>query len=88
MIDNAAKLALVQQYQQHGTDTGSSEVQCAILTHRILDLTKHLEANHKDFSSKRGLLKLVGQRKKLLAYLKEQDQERYRRLIGQLGLRK
>jgi len=82
------KRELVEQYRLHQTDTGSSEVQIALLTERIKQLTEHFKVHQKDHHSRRGLLKLVGQRRRLLNYLKSRDAQRYRELIQQLGLRK
>jgi len=82
------KQEVIKEFQIHPTDTGSPEVQIAILTKRIQYLTEHFKVHKKDFHSRRGLLKLVGHRRKLLNYLKEKDIERYRRLIQRLGLRK
>ncbi len=82
------KQAIVEKYRLHDTDTGSSEVQIAILTERIKQLTEHFKTHTKDHHSRRGLLKLVGQRRRLLNYLKSRDPQRYRDLIAQLGLRK
>lgn len=82
------KLAIMQEYATHEGDTGSPEVQIAILTYRINDLNEHLKVHKKDHHSRRGLLKMVGQRRNLLAYLKDKDVERYRTLIARLGLRK
>ncbi|MDR1110868.1 MAG: 30S ribosomal protein S15 [Deltaproteobacteria bacterium] len=79
---------LIGTFRQHETDTGSTEVQVALLTERIVNLTEHFKTHHKDHTSRRGLLKLVGQRRRLLSYLKRQDIGRYRVLIGKLGLRK
>ncbi|KXS56046.1 MAG: 30S ribosomal protein S15 [Candidatus Adiutrix intracellularis] len=79
---------LIETYQTHDNDTGSPEVQVALLTERIANLTGHFKYHHKDHTSRRGLLKLVGQRRRLLNYLKQQDINRYRDLIGRLGLRK
>ena len=79
---------IVGEHRRHGTDTGSPEVQIAILTERINDLSGHLKEHHHDFSSRRGLLMMVGKRNRLLRYLAKTDQERYRTLIGRLGLRK
>jgi len=84
----AEKTAIMQEYATHEGDTGSPEVQIAVLTKRINDLTEHLKVHKKDHHSRRGLLKMVGQRKNLLNYLKEKDLERYRTLIARLGLRK
>ncbi|MFB2877309.1 30S ribosomal protein S15 [Floridanema aerugineum] len=81
------KHQLITDYQVHETDTGSAEVQIAILTERINRLSEHLKSNQKDHSSRRGLLKLIGQRKRLLSYISDQDQQRYQALIGRLGIR-
>ena len=81
------KHELIAQYQVHETDTGSSEVQIAILTERINRLSEHLKANQSDHSSRRGLLKLIGQRKRLLSYVSGESLERYQALIGRLGIR-
>ncbi|AXF85919.1 30S ribosomal protein S15 [Ephemeroptericola cinctiostellae] len=82
------KLDIVAQYQRAPGDTGSPEVQVAILTARINDLTGHFKANHKDHHSRRGLLKMVSRRRKLLDYLKRKDADAYRSLIERLSLRK
>ncbi len=82
------KTELVQKYRRHETDTGSPEVQVALLSERITYLTDHFKTHKKDHHSRRGLLKLVGQRRRLLDYLKTVDQNRYRALIEQLGIRK
>jgi small subunit ribosomal protein S15 len=79
---------LVKEYQIHGKDTGSPEVQIAILTHRINELRAHFEAHKKDHSSRRGLLKLVSRRNQLLKYLTREDRSRYQQVITRLGLRK
>jgi small subunit ribosomal protein S15 len=81
------KQEIISDYQVHETDTGSADVQVAILTERINRLSLHLRENKKDHASRRGLLKMIGQRKRLLAYILKQDQERYRALIGRLGIR-
>ena len=88
MISKEQKEQIVKDFGRTPGDTGSPEVQIAILTARINDLTDHFKANPKDHHSRRGLLKMVGQRRGLLAYLKETDIERYRTLIERLGLRK
>ena len=88
MISKEQKEQIVAQYGRTAGDTGSPEVQIAILTARINALTDHFKANPKDHHSIRGLLKMVGQRRGLLAYLKKTDIERYRALIEKLGLRK
>jgi small subunit ribosomal protein S15 len=82
------KEQVVKQYQRSGKDTGSPEVQIALLTERINSLTEHFKAHVKDFHSRRGLLKLVSQRRKLLDYLKRKDADKYRDLIERLSLRK
>lgn len=81
------KQKIIQTHQRGESDTGSPEVQIAILTHRILYLTDHMKQHKHDFHSRRGLLRLVSQRRKLLAYLKNKDVARYRDLISKLGLR-
>lgn len=82
------KQAVIDNFKLHENDTGSPEVQVAILTRRINDLTEHLKVHKKDHHSRRGLLKMVGQRRSLLNYLKKRDFNRYRILIERLGLRK
>jgi small subunit ribosomal protein S15 len=84
----AQKAQVVKQYQRSAKDTGSTEVQVALLTERINGLTEHFKSHVKDFHSRRGLLKLVSQRRKLIDYLKRTDAEKYKKLIEQLGLRK
>ncbi len=84
----SGKNETIEKYKTHDTDTGSPEVQVALLTDRINTLTEHFKVHKKDFHSRRGLLKLVGQRRKLLDYLKKKDLERYRQLIKSLGLRR
>ena len=88
MLTKEQKEELIRGYQLHGTDTGSPEVQVAILSHRIGYLTEHFKSHKKDHHSRRGLLKLVGQRRRLLDYLKRMDFLRYKELIGRLGIRK
>ena len=88
MISKEKKQAVIAEYARSEGDTGSPEVQIAVLTARIQELTEHMKKNPKDFHSNRGLLKLVGQRRGLLAYLKKTDIEIYRALIEKLGLRK
>lgn len=88
MITQEQKKEIIQKFQLKDGDTGSPEVQVAILTYRINDLNKHLKIHKKDHHSRRGLLKMVGQRRNLLNYLKDKDIERYRTLIAELGLRK
>ena len=82
------KTAIMAEYATHEGDTGSPEVQIAVLTKRINDLTEHLKVHKKDHHSRRGLLKMVGQRRGLLNYLKEKDIERYRAILNALNLRK
>nr|WP_281275539.1 30S ribosomal protein S15 [Bacilliculturomica massiliensis] len=83
-----AKAQIIEEYKTHEGDTGSPEVQVAVLTYRINDLNEHLKVHKKDHHSRRGLLKMVGQRRNLLNYLKAKDLERYRAVIARLGLRK
>jgi len=82
------KKKIIKKYQYHANDTGSPEVQIALLTERINDLTEHLKNNKKDFHSKQGLLKMVGKRRRLLNYLKDKNIEKYRKVIDALSLRK
>ena len=88
MITKEMKAGIIKEYATKEGDTGSPEVQVAILTARINDLNEHLKIHKKDHHSRRGLLKMVGQRRTLLKYLKEVDVERYRTFIARLGLRK
>ncbi len=88
MITSEKKQAIILDYRRHEGDTGSPEVQIAILTDRINELTLHLKEHKKDHHSRRGLLKMVGHRRSLLNYLKDIDIERYRTLLGRLNLRK
>ena len=88
MISKEKKAEIIATYGRKPGDTGSPEVQIALLTERIRELTEHLKVNQKDHHSRRGLLKMVGQRRNLLAYLKKKDLEGYRALIEKLGLRK
>ncbi len=88
MIDQKKKAEIISEYATHAGDTGSPEVQIAILTYRINDLNEHLKIHKKDHHSRRGLLKMVGERRNMLNYLKGKDLERYRTLIARLGLRK
>jgi len=87
-INKEDKQDIIKEYQIHENDTGSPEVQLAILTDEINNLTEHLKIHKKDFHSRRGLLKKVGRRRRLLEYLKAKDIERYKSLIKKLGLRK
>jgi small subunit ribosomal protein S15 len=88
MLAKDQKAAIIAEYGKDANDTGSPEVQIALLTTRINELNEHLKVHAKDHHSRRGLLKMVGQRRRLLAYLKEKDIARYRSLIERLGLRK
>lgn len=88
MLSKAKKEEIVKDYGASPTDTGSSDVQIALLTFRITDLTEHLKVHKHDEHSRRGLLKLVGQRRRLLGYLQKKDPQRYRALIQRLGLRR
>ncbi|MBL3540532.1 30S ribosomal protein S15 [Aminivibrio sp.] len=87
MLEKDKKQGIISEYRTHSTDTGSPEVQVAMLTQRIRDLTEHLKIHKKDFHSRRGLLKMVGTRRKLLRYLRDKDFNRYKTLIERLGLR-
>jgi len=87
-LDKGEKTGIINEFELHEGDTGSTEVQVALLTERINQLTGHMAANRHDYSSQRGLLKLVGQRRRLLTYLSKQDVGRYHSLITRLGLRK
>jgi small subunit ribosomal protein S15 len=82
------KQEIIGKFQTHATDTGSSDVQIAMLTTRINQLTEHLKKNTKDHSSRRGLLKMIGLRKRLLSYVQQQNPEHYQALIGRLGIRR
>jgi small subunit ribosomal protein S15 len=87
-ITSVRKTELIDEYSTGPGDTGSPEVQVAILSERIVNLTEHLKEHKKDFHSRRGLLMMVGQRRRLLDYLKAKNQSRYQELIGRLGLRR
>ncbi len=88
MISSEQKADTVRDYQTHEGDTGSPEVQVALLTERIIHLTEHLRTHTHDYDTRRGLLKLVGRRRRQLRYLSKKDVGRYRTLIGRLGLRR
>lgn len=88
VLDLQLKREIIENFQTHGTDTGSPEVQIALLSSRIAYLTEHFKIHKKDHGSRRGLLKLVGQRRRLLDYLKRGDMGRYRKIIKELGIRK
>ena len=87
-LSTAKKAEIIAKFQQHEGDTGSPEVQVALLTQRIKDLTEHMKNHPKDFHSRRGLLQLVGQRRRFLGYIREQDFDRYRKIVTELGLRR
>jgi len=88
VLTTEAKKEIIDKFKLHGKDTGSSEVQIALLSNRISYLTEHFKTHKKDHHSRRGLLKLVGQRRKLLNYLKKSDLTRYQQIIKDLGIRK
>jgi small subunit ribosomal protein S15 len=87
-MDKGQKTSLITTYRRHASDTGSPEVQIALLSNRINHLTEHLQAHKKDHHSRRGLLKMVGQRRRHLEYLRSNDLDRYRVIVDKLGLRK
>ena len=87
-IDKTQKDSIMKEYSRHGTDTGSPEVQIALLTNRINQLTTHLRTHKHDESSRRGLLKMVGHRRRLLAYIRRHDFQRYNALTEKLGIRR
>jgi len=87
-MDAQTKTAIIEKYRLHESDTGSPEVQIALLSYQINHLTEHLKIHKKDFHSRRGLLKMVGQRRGLLNYIKSKDIDRYRKIIHELGLRR
>ena len=86
-LEKDVKSAIIGDHRKHDTDTGSPEVQVALLSKRITDLTEHLRAHKHDHHCRRGLLKLVGQRRRMLNYIKKSDVERYRAIVSKLGLR-
>ena len=88
VMASEVKQGVIQEYRAHERDTGSPEVQVALLTSRIQELTEHLQGNKKDHAARRGLLKMVGRHASLLAYLTRTDRERYKNIIARLGLRK
>jgi small subunit ribosomal protein S15 len=88
VLTTEAKKEIIEKFKMHGKDTGSSEVQIALLSNRINYLTEHFKIHKKDHHSRRGLLKLVGQRRKLLNYLKKSNLQRYQQIIKELGIRK
>jgi len=87
-LNTEAKMAIMAEFKLHDSDTGSPEVQVALLTTRIKEITEHLKIHKKDYHTRRGLLKLIGQRRRLLDYIMKKDIARYRKLIKTLGLRK
>jgi len=87
MLNTASKEQIIEKFQSHKTDNGSTSVQIALITERILYLTEHLKVNRKDFHSRRGLIHLVSQRKKLLSYLKKTDLKAFETIVKELGLR-
>ncbi len=87
-LTNQQKAEIISEHRRGHADTGSAEVQIAVLSKRISDLTEHLKAHKKDHASRRGLLMLVGRRRRLLEYLKREDVERYRAIVSRLGLRR
>jgi small subunit ribosomal protein S15 len=87
MLNSASKEQIIEKFQSHKTDNGSTSVQIALITERILYLTEHLKVNRKDFHSRRGLIHLVSQRKKLLSYLKKTDLKAFETIVKELGLR-
>ncbi len=88
MLKTTKKSKLIKEHKAHEKDTGSSEVQIAIFTEQIVELTKHLKKHPKDNHSRRGLLKMVSKRKRLLDYLKKEDEKRYKKIIKKLGLKR
>lgn len=86
-LTQTQKHQIMAEYQVHETDTGSADLQVAVLTERINRLSNHLKSNKKDYASQRGLMKMIGQRKRLLGYINQQDQDRYKALIGRLSIR-
>lgn len=87
-LDKKTKDSIIKKYKTHESDTGSSEVQIAILTEEVKDLTEHLQSHKKDFSSRRGLLRKIGQRRRLLKFLEKESLERYEALVKKLKLKK
>jgi small subunit ribosomal protein S15 len=87
-LEKGKKQEIIKKFQVHETDSGSPEVQIALLTERINQLTEHFQVHKKDYHSRRGLLKLVGQRRRLLDYLKSRKADKYRQIVKELGLRK
>ena len=86
-LDTAEKQKLIETHQVHGTDTGSVEVQVAMLSKRITKLSDHLQGNIHDFASRQGLLKMIGKRKRLLSYIKDKNVQRYQELVQKIGIR-
>jgi small subunit ribosomal protein S15 len=88
IVNNEKKTEIIKKFATHEGDTGSPEVQVAVLTERITELNRHFDTHKKDHGSRRGLLRMVGQRRRLLGYLRHRDAGRYKKLVGELGLRK
>ena len=86
-LDTAEKQEIIEKHQVHATDTGSAEVQIAMLSKRISKLSNHLQGNIHDFASRQGLLKMIGQRKRLLSYIKDKNAQRYQDLVKKIGIR-
>ena len=86
-LDTAEKQKIIESHQVHDTDTGSVEVQVAMLSERISKLSDHLQGNIHDFSSRQGLLKMIGKRKRLLSYIKEKSEQKYQDLVNKIGIR-
>ncbi len=86
-LDTAEKQKLIEDHQVHSTDTGSVEIQIAMLSKRILKLSEHLQGNIHDFASRQGLLKMIGKRKRLLSYLKDKNIQKYQELVKKIGIR-
>jgi small subunit ribosomal protein S15 len=86
-LTQTQKHQIMAEYQVHETDTGSADLQVAVLTERINRLSNHLKSNKKDYASQRGLMKMIGQRKRLLGYINQKDQDRYKALISRLSIR-
>lgn len=87
MLDHSTKQSIINKYQVHENDDGSPQVQIALLTENIASLTEHLKENRKDYHSRRGLIKMVAKRKKLLNYLKHKDEQMFRTVVSDLGIR-
>ena len=86
-MDGETRQGIIEQYRTHASDTGSTDVQVALLSHRIRELTGHVQVHHHDHATRRGLLMLVGQRRRLLRYLRREDPARYQSVVSSLGIR-